>query len=89
MNYDIKIDEYGTKRYYENNRLSRDDGPACEYDNGDKVWYKNGVLHREDGPAVELTNGDKYWWLNNKCYGINNEFTNESWNVFVKTLIFS
>ena len=56
---------------------------------GNKVWYKNGKYHREDGPAIEYATGDKEWWLNNKYYGYNNDFTNESWKRFIKTLIFS
>ena len=112
MNYDIKINEYGTKCYYlnnvlhiedcpdteytngykawyKNNNFHREDGPAIEYTNGDKYWYKNGFLHREDGPAIESTNHEKSWYLNNKYYGKNDKFTNESWERFVKTLIFS
>ena len=112
MKYDIKIDEYGTKIYRINNLLHREDGPACEYSNGDKWWYKNGLLHREDGPAVEKANGTKYWckndklhredgpavsyfngntswYVNDNCFGYNDDFTNESWKFFIKTLIFS
>ena len=59
MKYDIEIDEYGTKRYYVNEKLHREDGPAEEYPNGDKLWYKNGYLHREDGPAAEFSDGEK------------------------------
>ena len=68
---------------------SREDGPASEYANGIKHWYKNGKLHREDGPARECDNLFKAWYLNDRCYGIDNEFTNKSWKTFVKTLIFS
>ena len=85
----IKTNEFGTKRYYVNNKLHREDGPSIEYADGSKAWYKNGELHREDGPAIEYATGDKEWWLNNKYYGYNNDFTNESWKRFIKTLIFS
>ena len=70
--YQIKIDKYGTKRYYLNGNLHREDGPAAE-------WAK---------PAIEYANAYKEWWLNGKHYGINNKFTNESWIKFIKTLIF-
>ena len=40
-----------------NGDLHREDGPACEYANGDKHWYLNGKRHREDGPAREYVNG--------------------------------
>ena len=62
MNYDVKIDQYGAKRYYVNNVLHREDGPAVEYANGNKGWYKNGKLHREDGPSIEYIYGDKRWY---------------------------
>ena len=62
MNYNnILTNILGTKYYYVNNELHRDDGPAIEYANGDKQWYKNGKLHREDGPAIESANGTRYW----------------------------
>ena len=54
-----------------------------------KYYYLNGTFHREDGPAVECHEGSKQWRLNGKSYGYNNEFTNESWVKFIKTLIFS
>ena len=79
----------GEKWWYKNGLLHREDGPAIEYANGNKIWYKNGDLHREDGPAKEYANGYKEWRLNNKEYGHNNDFTNESWKKFVKTIIFS
>jgi len=60
MKYDIEIDKFRTKRYYLNNVLHRDDGPAIEYTNGHKEWYKNGVHHRDNGPAIEYSNGDKW-----------------------------
>ena len=112
MNYDIKIDSFGTKRYYKNNIVHREDGPAIEFrdgtrcwcqngryhrengpaiehPNGTKCWYKNGKIHREDGPAREYNDGEKHWWLNDQRYGSNNDFTNESWQKFIKTIIFS
>ena len=56
----------GTKFWYLNRKLHREDGPAVEYANGDKEWYLNGKCHREDGPAFECANGTKEWYLNNK-----------------------
>jgi hypothetical protein len=43
----------------ENGELHREDGPACEYANGDKYWYWHGKLHRQDGPAAEYPNGSQ------------------------------
>ncbi len=48
-----KIDTYGDKRWYLNNQLHREDGPAIEWINGDKFWYLNNQLHREDDPAAK------------------------------------
>ena len=88
----------GTKQWYKNGKLHRDGGPAQEYADGTKCWYKNGELHREDGPAAEafnenlpwnLNNKNKHWALNNKKYGYDDDFTNESWQKFIKTIIFS
>ena len=40
--YTVKIDDNGTKRWYSNGKLHREDGPAIEYANGSKSWYING-----------------------------------------------
>ena len=40
MKYDIEIDEYGTKRYYVNEKLHREDGPAAEFSDGEKIGIK-------------------------------------------------
>jgi hypothetical protein len=58
----------GTKVWYFNGKLHREDGPAVEYPNGTKVWYFNGVLHREDGPAIEFPDGNKYWYINGEKF---------------------
>lgn len=46
----------GTKRWYKDGFLHREDGPAIEWSDGDKYWYTNNLLHREDGPAIECVN---------------------------------
>ena len=33
--------EDGTKMWFLNGELHREDGPACEYSNGTKKWYLN------------------------------------------------
>lgn len=63
-------DFHGTKRWYQNDKYHRVDGPAVEYADGTKHWYLNGKLHREDGPAVEFTNGDKWWYKNGKFHRV-------------------
>ena len=63
---ECKIDKYGTKRWYLNGKLHREDGPAIEWITGTKYWCLNGKYHREDGPAVEYESGSKFWYLNDK-----------------------
>ena len=65
--YIVKVDDYGTKRWYLDDKLHREDGPAVEYTDG-RTWYLNGKLHRVDGPAMEYYNGSKYWFLNDKFH---------------------
>ena len=52
----LEIYSTGTKKWYKNNQLHREDGPAIEMSSGDKYWYVNGKLHRIDGPAIEYDN---------------------------------
>jgi hypothetical protein len=56
----------GTKHWFLNNKLHREDGPAIVWPNGEKQWWLNGELHREDGPAIVYPGGGKHWWLNGK-----------------------
>jgi len=44
----VNVDDKGTKRYYRNNVLYRE-----EFADGSKFWYLNGKPHRVDGPAIE------------------------------------
>ena len=64
--YTVKISDTGTKYWYLDDKLHREDGPAIEYTSGTKMWYLNDKRHRTDGPAVECANGSKYWYLNDK-----------------------
>ena len=56
----------GTKCWYLNDKLHREDGPAADYISGNKFWYLNGKLHRENGPAIEHSDSEKCWYLNGK-----------------------
>jgi hypothetical protein len=67
IKYIVIVDDYGTKRWFLNDKLHREDGPAVEYTDG-RNWYLNGKLHRVDGPAMECYNGSKYWFLNDKFH---------------------
>ena len=69
IKYEVHEYSDGTKHWYLNGKLHREDGPAVEYSDGIKHWYLNGKLHREDGPAVGFWSGNKHWYLNGMSYG--------------------
>ena len=68
VEYAVRVHDGGTKEWFLNGKLHREDGPAIEYSYGDKQWFLNGERHREDGPAVEYADGDKSWYLNGVQY---------------------
>lgn len=66
-NMTVEVLENGTKKYYCNGELHRDnDLPAIEYVDGTKCWYQNGKLHRDnnDLPVIENVYGEKFWYKN-------------------------
>jgi hypothetical protein len=66
--YTVKVYNNGTKHWFLNDQLHREDGPAVECVSGTKVWYQNGEPHREGGPACEYADGGKYWYQNGKYH---------------------
>lgn len=64
----LHVDEFGTKKWYLNGELHREDGPAIEYTNGTNAWWQHGKCHRIGAPAAEHANGDKYWYVNDKLH---------------------
>ena len=72
--YVVKVNDNGDNAWYQNGKLHRLDGPACEYVSGAKRWYQNGNLHRLDGPAIEDADGYKEWYIGGK------ELTEEEFN---------
>ena len=68
ITYTVKVDKYKNTRWYLNDKLHREDGPAIENADGSKYWYLNDNLHREDGPAIENADGSKRWYLNDKLH---------------------
>jgi hypothetical protein len=42
IEYTVKVYDNGTKYWYLNGELHREDGPATEYPDGTKYWYLNG-----------------------------------------------
>ena len=65
---ECKISFGGTKRWWHNGGLHREDGPAIVQNDGTKSWWINDLRHREDGPAIEWYDGEKWWYLNDKKY---------------------
>ena len=41
----------GSRWWYINGELHREDGPAVEKADGGREWWVNGTFHREDGPG--------------------------------------
>ena len=64
----LHVDANGTKRWYKNGLLHRDDGPAVIWSDGRQEWWKDGNWHRDDGPAVICTSGTHYWYKDGKPY---------------------
>lgn len=52
-----KTSKNGTKLWYKNCQLHREDGPAIEWHDGDKDWFINGV---------QLSEEEFNQWLANK-----------------------
>jgi len=61
-----RVDEWGNKFWYVNNRLHRTDGPALVLADGTQVWYVNDQLHRTSGPAIIWANGTQEWFIDDK-----------------------
>jgi len=57
------VNENGSKEWFKDDLLHREDGPAVECADGGKAWFLNGEVHRVDGPAVEDADGTKAWYL--------------------------
>ncbi len=77
----LVVDSYGVKRWYLNEVLHREDGPAVEYPNGQSCWFLNGQYHREDGPAfIDIRKNKKEWWLHHENVSWKEVFKNANGN---------
>tara|TARA_B100001094_G_scaffold222609_1_gene216675 strand:+ start:604 stop:915 length:312 start_codon:yes stop_codon:yes gene_type:complete len=61
--YKVKVNDDGTREWFQNDERHRLNGPAFEGVDGYKAWYQNGERHRLDGPACEYANGNKFWYI--------------------------
>ena len=64
----IVIETNGTKFYYKEGKLHRDDGPAVIYTDGSEFYYKDGKRHRDDGPAVIWADGSEFYYKDDKLH---------------------
>jgi len=60
-----EVDEYGTKYWYLNGELHREDGPAAEYADGSKYWYVNDekieVPNNDNDIFLRMINLKAFW----------------------------
>ena len=81
-----KVADSGNIYHLKDGKRHNENGPAIIYKSGTKYWYINNMRHREDGAAVEYANGSKDWYYKDRYYGVNNDFTNETWIEFIENL---
>jgi len=59
--YEVLVYDSGSKEWYLNGKLHREDGPAYEDSDGTKIWYLNGKKlteadwKRRTSPVKEMT----------------------------------
>lgn len=75
--YQVLVYSNGDRRWYLDDLLHREDGPAFEFASGTKHYFLKGRRHRENGPAIEAASGVKKWYLG----GV--QYTEENWKVAV------
>ena len=65
IDYKVRVYKDGAKewRWYLNDELHREDGPAMEYAEGEKWWYLNGKHYTESEHKAEMAK------RNNTCDG--------------------
>jgi hypothetical protein len=76
-----KIHYNGTKKWYFNGNLHRENGPAIEWGDGyfllddciEGDWYFEGQRHRLDGPAIDWHNYKKWFIHGEQISCKNNE----------------
>jgi len=51
----FELNRFGDRKYYLDDELHREDGPAVEYSNGDKEWRLNGKELTEEEFNKKIT----------------------------------
>ena len=55
LKYRVDVDEYGTRRYYNDaGLLHREDGPAIVWESGRTDWWLNGTPYTEQDHHKQL-----------------------------------
>ena len=55
---ECRVDECGSREWYLNDELHREDGPAVEHANGRKSWWLHGkIIHPEQIVDLHLSRG--------------------------------
>ena len=62
----LVIDEYGCHRYYKDDKIHRDDGPAIILPAGSQKFFIEGKLHNEYGPAVVSYLGMREYYIDGR-----------------------
>jgi hypothetical protein len=52
--YEVKVYDDGSKSWFLNDQLHREDGPAIDWVSGSKHWYLNGTKYTEDKWKAKL-----------------------------------
>ena len=61
MKNGLIIDKDGNKRWYLNDLLHREDGPAFECTNGNKYWYLDGKEYTDLNEYQAMVNLKAFW----------------------------
>lgn len=81
-----KVADSGNIFHFKNEKRHNESGPAICLQDETKCWYINDICHREDGPSIEYVDGSKAWFYKSVNYGIDDDFTIETWKEKVKQL---
>ena len=59
IKYEVEVNLTGTKKWFLNGKLHREDGPAIEYSTGTKKWYLNdkSMSEADHKRATEIIDG--------------------------------
>ena len=61
----------GSKIWYCDGNIHRNNGHAGTYSNGSQFWAYHGLLHRSNGPAIINTDGRQEWYKHGQLHRSN------------------